>query len=99
MRLLLVALLLVVFLGAACSVLARGIDVVNCGCVSVAKEAADAAWPPAWTKGVGWFLITRNLLMLAAALSIAFVRPRTAAALERDGAPDPGLTRATGAQG
>ena len=96
---LVVALLLVVFLGAAASVLARGIDVVNCGCVSVAKEAADSAWPPAWTKGVGWFLITRNLLMLAAALAIAFARPRTAAAPERDGAEEPGLARATGTRG
>jgi putative oxidoreductase len=75
---LVVALMLVVFLGAATSVLARGIDVQNCGCVSVAKEAADAAWPPAWTKGVGWFLVTRNLLMLAVALAIAFVRPAQA---------------------
>ena len=72
---LVIALLLVVFLGAAASVLARGIDVQNCGCVSVAKEAVDAAWPPAWTKGVGWFLVVRNLLMLAGALAIAFVAP------------------------
>jgi len=72
---LVIALLLVVFLAAAASVLARGIDVVNCGCVSVAKEAVDAAWPPAWMKGVGWFLVARNLLMLAAALVIAFVKP------------------------
>jgi uncharacterized membrane protein YphA (DoxX/SURF4 family) len=75
---LVVALMLVVFLGAAASVLARGIDVQNCGCVSVAKEAVESAWPPAWTKGVGWFLIVRNLLMLAAALAIAFVKPAPA---------------------
>jgi putative oxidoreductase len=72
---LVIALLLVVFLGAAASVLARGIDVQNCGCVSVAKEAVEAAWPPAWTRGVGWFLVVRNLLMLAGALAIAFVTP------------------------
>jgi uncharacterized membrane protein YphA (DoxX/SURF4 family) len=65
-----IALLLVVFLAAASSVLARGIDVENCGCVSVSAQAADASWPPAWTKGVGWFLVTRNLLMLAAAAAI-----------------------------
>jgi uncharacterized membrane protein YphA (DoxX/SURF4 family) len=35
-----IALLLVVFIVAASSVLARGIDVLNCGCVSVAKDAA-----------------------------------------------------------
>jgi uncharacterized membrane protein YphA (DoxX/SURF4 family) len=72
---LVIALLLVVFLGAAASVLARGIDVQNCGCVSVAKEAVESAWPPAWTRGVGWFLVVRNLLMLAGALAIAFVAP------------------------
>ncbi len=86
---LVVALLLLVFLGAATSVLARGIDVVNCGCVSVAKESADSAWPPAWTKGVGWFLIVRNLLMLAAALAIAFVRPQATVAV-----PSPSAERA-----
>jgi uncharacterized membrane protein YphA (DoxX/SURF4 family) len=72
---LVIALLLVVFLGASASVLARGIDVQNCGCVSVAKEAVESAWPPAWTRGVGWFLVVRNLLMLAGALAIAFVAP------------------------
>lgn len=72
---LVVALMLVVFLLAAASVMARGIDVENCGCVSVAKGAAEAAWPPAWTKGVGWFLVARNLVLLAAALAIAFVTP------------------------
>jgi putative oxidoreductase len=96
---LVIALLLVIFLGAAASVLARGIDVQNCGCFSVAKEAAETGWLPAWTKGVGWFLVVRNLLLLAVALGLAFVRPRTEAALERNGAADPGLTRASGAQG
>ncbi len=72
---LVIALMLVVFLAAAASVMARDIDVENCGCVSVAKEAAEAAWPPAWTKGVGWFLVGRNLLLLAAALGLAFVTP------------------------
>ena len=76
---LVIALLLVVFLAAAASVLARGIDVVNCGCFTVAKEAVDSAWPPAWTKGVGWFLVSRNLLMLGVALALAFVKPVTPA--------------------
>jgi uncharacterized membrane protein YphA (DoxX/SURF4 family) len=74
---LVIALMLVVFLVAAASVMARGIDVENCGCVSVAKDAAEAAWPPAWTKGVGWFLVGRNLVLLAAALALAFVTPHT----------------------
>jgi len=65
------ALLLVVFLVAAASVIARGIDVENCGCVSVAKAEATASWLPAWTKGVGWFLVSRNLVLLGAALAIA----------------------------
>ncbi|HEX9186000.1 MAG TPA: MauE/DoxX family redox-associated membrane protein [Vicinamibacteria bacterium] len=68
---LVVALMLIVFIVAAGSVLARGIDVLNCGCVSVAKEEAPSAWPPAWTNGVGWVLIGRNVLMLGAALALA----------------------------
>jgi len=65
---LVIALLLVVFLLAAGSVLARGIDIENCGCVSVAKAGPPSAWPPAWMKGVGWFLVGRNLVLLGAAL-------------------------------
>ncbi len=67
---LVIALLLVVFLVAAGSVMARGIDVENCGCVSVAANAAPSAWPPAWMKGVGWFLVARNLLLLGVAMAI-----------------------------
>jgi uncharacterized membrane protein YphA (DoxX/SURF4 family) len=66
---LVIALLLVVFLVAAGSVMARGIDVQNCGCVSLAADAPPSDWPPAWTKGVGWFLVTRNLVLLAAAMA------------------------------
>jgi len=72
---LVVALLLVVFLAAASSVLARGIDVENCGCFSVAKAEAPSAWPPAWTKGVGGFLVGRNLVLLGAASVLAFLSP------------------------
>jgi len=72
---LVVALLLVVFIVAAGSVMARGIDVANCGCVSVAKAEAPSAWPPAWMKGVGWFLVGRNLLLLGAALVLVSVKP------------------------
>lgn len=72
---LVIALMLVVFIVAAASVMARGIDVENCGCVSVAKAASPSAWPPAWTKGVGWFLVTRNLVFLGAALALAFLTP------------------------
>ena len=72
---LVIAVLLVVFIVAAASVMARGIDVENCGCVSVAANAAPSAWPPAWTKGVGWFLIARNLVLLAAAVALVVVTP------------------------
>jgi uncharacterized membrane protein YphA (DoxX/SURF4 family) len=72
---LVVACLLVVFLVAAGSVLARGIDVENCGCVSVATQAADAAWPPKWMRGVGWYLVTRNIALLGAALTLVLVAP------------------------
>jgi putative oxidoreductase len=73
---LVIALLLVVFLAAASSVLARGIDVENCGCTSLARTEAPAAWPPPWTRGVGWFLVTRNLALLGIALALATVEPR-----------------------
>jgi putative oxidoreductase len=88
---LVIALLLAVFLAAASSVLARGIDVENCGCTSLAKREIPSAWPPPWTKGVGWFLLTRNLVLLGAALALATVEPRGAATAE-SGAPaaDPG---------
>jgi uncharacterized membrane protein YphA (DoxX/SURF4 family) len=76
---LVVVLLLVVFLVAATSVMARGIDVENCGCVSVTKAETASAWPPAWTKGVGWFLLSRNLVLLGVALAIALVPPGVAA--------------------
>ena len=73
---LVIALLLVVFLAAAGSVLARGIDVENCGCTSLAKSEPAASWPPAWTRGVGWFLLTRNVVLLGVALVLAGVAPR-----------------------
>ncbi|MEE8217556.1 MAG: MauE/DoxX family redox-associated membrane protein [Vicinamibacteria bacterium] len=69
-----VAVMLGVFLVAAGLVLAQGIDVENCGCTSVAASAAS--WLPPWMQGVGWYLVTRNLLMLGAALVLAFVQPR-----------------------
>ncbi len=85
---LVIALMLVVFLVAAGSVMARGIDVENCGCVSLAKTEAGA-WPPSWMKGVGWFLVTRNLVLLAASLVLAFLdaspRRSTAPALTQTG--------------
>jgi len=70
-----VAVLLVVFIAAAVFVLARGVDVDNCGCTSVAAAGAAPSWPPEWMRGVGWFLITRNLVMLSAALLLVFVEP------------------------
>jgi len=77
---LVIALLLCVFLGAAASVLVRGIDVENCGCTSLARsEVTTSGWPPSWARGVGWFLVTRDLLMLGAALLLASAGERQAA--------------------
>ncbi len=75
---LVIALLLAVFLVAAGSVLARGIDVLNCGCTSLAETEPTGGWPPAWTRGVGWFLVTRNVILLGIALLLAAVRPQGA---------------------
>jgi len=72
---LVIALMLVVFIVSAGSVMARGIDVENCGCVSVAKAEAPSSWPPPWTKGVGWFLVSRNLVLLGASLVLVLVKP------------------------
>jgi uncharacterized membrane protein YphA (DoxX/SURF4 family) len=76
-----VALMLVVFIVAAGFVLARGIDVDNCGCTSVTAAESEAAWPPPWMRGVGWYLIARNLILLAGALVLFSVTPRAAAAV------------------
>jgi uncharacterized membrane protein YphA (DoxX/SURF4 family) len=80
-----VAGMLVVFIVAAFWVLARGIDVDNCGCTSVAAADDAPAWPPAWMRGVGWYLITRNVVLLAGALVVAFVEPRPNAVSETEG--------------
>ena len=45
------------------------------GLNSVAAAGAAPSWPPEWMRGVGWFLITRNLLMLAGALVLVLVEP------------------------
>jgi uncharacterized membrane protein YphA (DoxX/SURF4 family) len=73
-----IGLMLIVFIVAAGSVMARGIDVENCGCFAPAAAAAQHA-ERAWYEGVGWFLVVRNAVMLAAALLLAFVDPRRSA--------------------
>ena len=95
---LVIALLLVVFILAAASVMARGIDVLNCGCVSVTANAADSGWPPTWMKGVGWFLITRNLVLLAASLAIV-LRPTRLPPLEAGARPAAALPEAMSSGG
>ena len=60
------AVLLVVFVGAVGSALARGIDIQNCGCFSL-DESGRAA---------GFKLIAGDLALLAAALIVAFVPTR-----------------------
>ncbi len=67
---LLIGLMLAVFIGAAVSVLVRGIDVENCGCTSVSGKAGS----------VGLFLVGRNAVLLAVAATLAFVAPRAAEA-------------------
>lgn len=68
--------LLVVFIGAAASVMARGIDVENCGCTSV---AAGHKPEKSFFTGVGPFLILRNLLMLGGALLLVCAPTRETA--------------------
>jgi uncharacterized membrane protein YkgB len=68
--------LLVVFIAAAVSVMARGIDVENCGCTSV---AAGHKAEKTFFTGVGPFLILRNLAMLGGALLLVGTTPREAA--------------------
>jgi uncharacterized membrane protein YphA (DoxX/SURF4 family) len=84
---LVVAGLLLSFNLAATSVLARGIDVENCGCTSV--KATDGPRSP--FHGVGIFLLTRNTLLFGAALAIALAprREPQASAAEQVGAPVP----------
>jgi uncharacterized membrane protein YkgB len=74
---LVVALMLVVFLARPrrCSRAASTCRTAA-ACRSPRKPRRGLA--AAWTKGVGWFLVARNLLMLAVALAIAFVRPAQA---------------------
>jgi uncharacterized membrane protein YphA (DoxX/SURF4 family) len=61
--------LLAVFVVAVSAALLRGIDIENCGCFSVTGEG----------RAAGIKLILGDLLMLAAALVLAFVEPRPAA--------------------
>jgi uncharacterized membrane protein YphA (DoxX/SURF4 family) len=75
---LVVAGLLLSFNLAATSVLARGIDVENCGCTSV--KATEGPRSP--FQGVGWFLLTRNTLLFAAALAVAVAPARASARAE-----------------
>ena len=60
------AFMLVVFVAAVASTLARGIDIQNCGCF-----ALDASG-----RAAGWKLIAGDLALLAAALVVAIVPPR-----------------------
>jgi putative oxidoreductase len=69
-----IAVLLLVFIVAAGGVMARGIDVENCGCTSTAKTAQTGE--KAWWQGVGWFLVARNLAMLGAAFVLIRLPPR-----------------------
>ena len=63
------AVMLVVFVAAVGSTLARGIDIQNCGCFALDESGRSA----------GWMLIAGDLALLAAALVVAFVPPRAPA--------------------
>jgi uncharacterized membrane protein YphA (DoxX/SURF4 family) len=60
------ALMLVVFVAAVGSTLARGIDIQNCGCFALDDSG----------RAAGWKLIAGDLALLAAALVVAFVPTR-----------------------
>lgn len=79
---LVIALMLVVFIAAAGSVMARGIDVENCGCTSVHAKAEPSVF-----SGVGWFLVGRNLVLLGSALVVVLVLPRAGEARAEEAAP------------
>jgi putative oxidoreductase len=70
---LVIAVLLGVFIAAAAAVLARGIDVENCGCTSVSAAKSEKGF----FHGVGTFLILRNLVMLGAAAVLIAVPTRS----------------------
>jgi uncharacterized membrane protein YphA (DoxX/SURF4 family) len=60
------AVMLVVFVAAVGSTLARGIDIQNCGCFALDDSG----------RAAGWKLIAGDLALLAAALVVAFVPTR-----------------------
>ena len=73
------AALLVMFLVAVGYVLWQGIDVEHCGCFTVGGEGRSA----------GWTLIASDLGLLALALYVWLVPPRTVASRFRRGARCP----------
>ena len=70
------AVMLVVFVAAVGSTLARGIDIQNCGCFALDESGRSA----------GWKLIAGDLALLASALVVAFVPTRAEEPAE-DAAP------------
>jgi uncharacterized membrane protein YphA (DoxX/SURF4 family) len=76
--------LLLAFNLAAVSVLARGIDVENCGCTSVKAGAEKSPF-----RGVGAYLLARNSVLLIAALAVAFSPGRETEEAARLPAPAP----------
>lgn len=81
---LVVAGLLLSFNLAAISVLARGIDVENCGCTSVAAPGPQSPF-----RGVGAFLLARNTVLFAAALAVALAPKKEREATVSVSAPTP----------
>jgi uncharacterized membrane protein YkgB len=69
--------LLLVFNLAAVSVLARGIDVKDCGCTTPSKSPDGEESP---FRGVGAFLLARNTFLFLAALGVVLAPRREAEA-------------------
>jgi uncharacterized membrane protein YphA (DoxX/SURF4 family) len=64
------AVLLVAFLGAVGYAMAQGIDIANCGCFTVSGDG----------RAAGWKLLAGDTALLALAVYLMAVRPRSTAA-------------------
>ena len=73
------AVMLMVFVVAVGSTLARGIDIQNCGCFALDESGRSA----------GWKLIAGDAALLLASLVVAFLPPRVDEVVAESAAADP----------